>query len=392
MGRHGENIHKRKDGRWEARLITGYGADGKAIYRYLYGKSYLEVKEKRNSLLAKQHTISNSKSVQALARTTFEKLAREWLTTKRGAVKESTYAHYSNIVEKQFLPELGELNITAITAERLELFLRGKLQSGKVDGSGGLSNKTVSDLRAVLNLILQFGQMQGLSQLASVRIPSVANQTPAIQTFTKQEQMKLENVLFSEPKPLHLGILIALYAGLRIGEVCALQWKDYSRENGTVSVSKTIIRIRDLDEDTPANTKILIDKPKTQCSIRTIPLPEFILAFLEANERYGDAYLLTGTAQFMEPRVCLAQYKKVLKKAGIPDHNFHALRHTFATRCVEESFDVKSLSEIMGHSNVSITMQRYVHPSLERKREQMNKLSPLSIHSQNCSQEVCQNA
>lgn len=392
MGRHGENIHKRKDGRWEARLPQYDGAGGKVIYRSLYGKTYLEAKEKRAAVLAESRTVSFPKSNQARLKTSFGTVAQAWLAAKRGTVKESTYANYANTVEKHLLPDLGGLYITAITSEALELFLKRKLWGGKLDGSGGLSNKTVSDLRAILKLILQYGQTHGFPELAMVSLPPVGSKTPAVQTFTVQEQEKLERILFSDPKPLYLGILTALYAGLRIGEVCALQWKDFDFENGTVSVSKTVIRIRDMDASAPAKTKVLIDRPKTQCSNRMIPLPAFLCALFEANRREGDAYLLTGTVRFMEPRVCLEHYKRVLKRAGLENHNFHALRHTFATRCVEQGFDVKSLSEIMGHSNVSITMQRYVHPSLECKREQMNRLSAVSIHGQAFGQEERKNA
>ena len=121
----------------------------------------------------------------------------------------------------------------------------------------------------------------------------------------------------------------------------------------------------------------MINKPKTANSIRIVPLPEFIINYLQTMKQSPEIYVITGTIFFMEPRTCLDKYKKVLKNAGINDYTFHALRHTFATRCVEMGFDIKSLSEILGHANINVTLQRYVHPSMEMKRRQMNRLKPL---------------
>lgn len=391
MGRHGENIHKRKDGRWEARLITGHSNNGKALYRYIYGKTYLDAKRKRNAILANQHRLAHDRHDRNFSGILFQQLAEQWLLHKRSMVKESTYAHYANLLEKQLLPELGNVFLQNITSEQVEQVLRRKLQSGRLDKSGGLSRKTASDLRALLNQILQYGRVHGFPQLESIQIPSISYDLPTIQTFSRSEQRALESVLLSQQMPLYLGILTALYTGLRIGEVCALQWRDISLKTGMIYVKKTMIRIRNLEENSQTKTKILIERPKTQCSIRMIPLPDFLVYILADNRKEEDCYLLTGTTHFMEPRSCLAQYKKILRESELSDHSFHALRHTFATRCVEEGFDVKSLSEIMGHSSVSITMQRYVHPSLEQKREQMNKLAPLSIHGQTEGQTLCRN-
>lgn len=384
MGRHGENIRKRKDGRWEARVIQCYGADGKAKYRCLYGKTYLEAKTKKNAALMELQLHPLAKN--ATLKMTFGQVMEEWMKSRKGIIKESTYANYANIVEKHLQPELGGQFLTAITSERLEQFLQNKLQNGRLDGNGGLSFKTVSDMRSVIRLILQYAQTHGFPYTANIHIASQGNRISRIQVFTRPEQERLEQVLFSEPKPLYLGILIALYAGLRIGEVCALQWGDFHFENGTVSVSKTMIRIRNMTPNAATKTKLLIEQPKTQSSNRMIPLPDFILSYYKKHQKEKEVYLLTGSKRYMEPRICLEKYKKVLEQAGVGDFNFHSLRHTFATRCVENGFDMKSLSEIMGHSNVNITMQRYIHPSMELKKEQMNKLEAISIHGQKNSQ------
>ena len=377
MGRHGENIRKRKDGRWEARYIKDYDSQGKAIYRYIYGKTYLEVKEKRKAEQEK----NNLKNITSKA--TFEQLSDDWLNYKKNFVKESTYANYVHIIHKHLIPELGDIYTTSLTSALLEEFLHNKLQSGRLDHKGGLSNKTVADLRSVLKMILNYGQNHNICNLENIYLPIPSGRKPQIHVLTRNDQKKLENYLLHEIVPLHLGVILSLYAGLRIGEVCALQWKDFNFEHGTIHISKTVIRIQNTDPDTKPKTKLIIEKPKTSSSERTIPLPKDILTIFKTNRQNGDIYLLTGTICFMEPRVCLKKYKDLLQKAGIGDYSYHALRHTFATRCVEKNFDIKSLSEIMGHSDVTVTMQRYVHPSFERKKEQMNRLTIMINQSQN---------
>lgn len=382
MGRHGENIRKRKDGRWEARLPQGHTPSGKTVYRYFYGKSYLEAKAKRNEALETPLVKEADETGELL----FGQLAREWLDAKRGTIKESTHATYANLLDKHLLPQLGPIPMSALTGEKLDRFLLEKRTRGRLDGSGGLSGKSVSDMRAVLNMILQYARSWGVQNLTGIRLAAAAARQPKVQALTRQEQGLLESQLFSKPDPLHLGILLSLYAGLRIGEVCALQWGDFRFDNGTVTVNKTLLRIRDMAPGAKNRTKLVIDKPKTQCSNRVIPLPEFLLPYLQAQRREPEAYLLTGKRCFMEPRVCLERYKRVLRLSGVRPYTFHTLRHTFATRCVENGVDIKSLSEIMGHSNVTVTMQRYVHPSMDLKREQMNKLATVTIRGQSSSQ------
>ncbi len=374
MGRHGENIRKRKDGRWEARYIQRYTEDGKAVYRYIYGKSYQEAKEKRKK---EQDSVQQEEKMHEgpLLKITFGQVAKEWLSARQNAVKESTYALYTQTIRKHLLPDLADVSVMSLNEIFLQQFLQKKLTEGRLDGKGGLSDKTVSDIRSVLKMILAYGYSIGFTNLSGIHLSVSSVRPPQIKVLTREEQEKLEKAIFKEKSPFYLGIMLSLYTGLRIGEVCALQWGDFDFKAGTVSISKTVIRIQNTDPYAKNRTKVLVEKPKTNCSNRVIPLPDALLPYYRENRREDNVYVLTGTTHYMEPRACLQKYKKFLQKAGIRDYNFHVLRHTFATRCVENDFDVKSLSEIMGHSNVTITMQRYVHPSLEQKRTQMNKLS-----------------
>lgn len=370
MGRHGENIRKRSDGRWEARYIQHYDEFGKAVYRCVYGKTYREAKGKKRVAMSLQapSKLTNSSKM------TFAELVGKWLELKKGSIKESSYAHYCNIINKQIIPELGDVPLNLLKEQQLEQFLRKKLTNGRLDGKGALSNKTVCDIRSILKQILDYAQECAYMPKQHLKLYISAKNNSQIQTFTPKEIYKLEKVLFSKPHPLYFGILISLYAGLRIGEVCALQWKDLNFEEGTVSINKTLLRIPNTDPNYSAKTKVIIERPKTESSNRIIPLPEFLLSYFQHEQMDGDIYFLSGKANYIEPRVCLSNYKRVLKKAEVAEHNFHALRHTFATQCVEKSFDIKSLSEIMGHSNISVTMQRYVHPSMSLKKAQMNRL------------------
>lgn len=388
MSRRGENIRKRKDGRWEARVICDYDLTGKAKYLSLYGRTYQEVRKKRNKLIESNFNlpICADSSSQNKEKVTFEQIMNEWIVFKKDSIKESTFVCYTNLLEKHILPDLGEYYISALTTEIIDAFLKKLLHSGRMDGKGGLSTKTVTDIRSVILLGIEYARRHQYPCAVDTKVFYPRNRRPNIKVMSREEQIKLEEVLFAHPEPLELGILTALYGGLRIGEVCALQWGDFQFEKGIVQISKTMLRIQNKTSDCQKKTKILIDSPKTESSNRIIPMPTFIIVFLQEHCREQDTYILTGTKSYMEPRICLDKYKQVLEQAGLESFTFHALRHTFATRCVESGFDAKSLSEILGHANVNTTLQRYVHPSIELKKEQMERLEQISIWGQNQGQ------
>ncbi len=316
---------------------------------------------------------------------TFEQLMLEWLHSRKETIKESTYTNYVTLLETHLLPELGGQYLSALTTDGLNDFLKEKLKSGRSDGSGGLSEKTVADIRSILVMGIEYARSRDYPCGVKGKLYYPKCTKPAIRVYTRAEQEKLENYLFQSDELICLGILAALYGGLRIGEVCALQWKDVDLNEGLIHVSKTMMRIRDISPNALRKTKVIVDRPKTMTSIRTVPLPEFLVQHIRSFSGEPAFYLLTGTEALMEPRICLGKYKQILQRAGLGDFTFHALRHTFATRCVENGFDIKSLSEILGHANVSITMQRYVHPSIDMKKEQMNRLENISVYKKKSS-------
>nr|WP_300304597.1 site-specific integrase [uncultured Anaerostipes sp.] len=384
MARRGENIYKRKDGRWEARIIFDYTSEGKACYRYLYGKTYQEAKNKKNKLLAELQNSTMTRNFQRnYLKITLDEVMQECFESRKDSLKESTYMTYVCLYERHLKPDLGSCRMTALTTDRIDAYLKEKLKSGRLDHKGGLSPKTVADIRSILLMALKFARKKKYpcADSGDIFYPSMHSQ--GIQVLSKLEQQKLEETVFAANDSLSSGILLALYSGLRIGEICALQWKDINFEEQNLLISKTIIRIRNLDSDSKRKTKVIIDRPKTDTSIRTIPLPAFLIEYLETFRKEDNTYLLTGTTHFMEPRIYLRKYKQILNDARLEDYTFHCLRHTFATRCVENGFDVKALSEILGHANVSTTLQRYVHPSMDSKREQIERLASSSICRQN---------
>lgn len=318
----------------------------------------------------------DSSGSSGTAKITFYQVAAEWLESKKGNVKQSSYVHYTNVLVSHVLPTFGDQYLENIGREQLNDFFQSKLKSGRLDGAGGLSAKTVSDIRMVMSQIFQFSyDSRHINH--TFRLSSVPVQRTPIAILSRKEQKQLEAVLFSSSEPVCLGTLLSLYTGMRIGEICALLWGDFDFEEGIVHITKTVQRIQNINLDANYKTSIVIQRPKTVCSVRTIPMPDFIADYIGRFRKSSDSYFLTGSKKLMEPRRCLRRYKTILREAGIHDYTFHVLRHTFSTRCVENEFDIKTLSEILGHSNVKITMERYVHPTLDMKRKQMNRLKKL---------------
>ena len=390
MPRRGENIYLRRDGRWEGRIIIGRKENRSCRYRSIYGKSYHDVKEKMTVERAKlllfpgQCRGAGTRSAAAERHydiprkpdVPFGFLAEDWLVAKRSQVKESTYVRYQNLVSSYISPGLGEIEWKALNRETVEAFCRGLLVSGGMK-QAGLSPKTVSDILSVLRSIFRYASDLGYEaafDLSSVVVRKEQKETPVL---TRKEQERLCKVLRAAPNNRDIGLLIGLSSGVRLGELCALRGEDISLTEQTIRVHRTMQRIQTWD-DSGRKTKIVITPPKSRDSVRTIPMPNELAGLLVEYKRQKTGYVLTGRGDaFVEPRTMERYFAGVLRKAGIRKVNFHALRHTFATRCVEMDFDVKSLSEILGHSTVNITMNRYVHPSMELKRRNMQRLSEL---------------
>ena len=372
MPRKGENIYKRKDGRWEGRFIKGRTSTGKAIYGYIYSKTYHEAKE-----LLIRTAAENNKSnsiVFTSDRIKFRTLAQEWLDKTKVDIKESTKNKYRNLLNSYILPDIGELVISQLTSELIQQHCSQLLIHGGTNKTG-LSSKTVADVLSLIRSILKYATQKGISVHCDTSIIHIKQEKKEMRVLSPLEQKKLCQYLCSNQNPCNLGILVSMFTGLRIGEICALRWNDISLPEQTIYVHYTLQRIQD-PSDSTHKTKVLITAPKSSCSIRIIPIPDDLVTILRKSAPNTNAYLLTNTSHYMEPRTLQNRFKKVLAECGLAPINYHVLRHTFATRCVELGFDIKSLSELLGHANITITMNRYVHPSMALKKENMQRLSP----------------
>ncbi len=306
----------------------------------------------------------------------FEYWALQWLENVKLRVKESSYVKYRNMVHNHILPDLGQYRIRDMATEAVEQFVQRKFCSGKKDASGGLSEKTVKDILAVLKQICLYISYQDMEVPCHFELIKIRCPHSEVQILKRQDRLALERFLLSDNSLTKTGILLSLYMGLRVGEVCALKKKHILYKEKILCVRSTMQRIQNFEGGDHKKTKIVVTEPKTSSSARDIPIPLFLMDRLELlKDRPEEAYVLTGEKDtFIEPRTLENILEKCLRECQMEHVHFHALRHTFATRCVEDGFDVKSLSEILGHSNVNVTLNRYVHSSMEQKRKNMSKL------------------
>lgn len=359
MARRGENIYKRKDGRWEGRYKQECPS-GKVKYRSVYARSYQEVKSKL--ILLKGYS---SKCVSS-GRVTVKELFNDWLNTVKLKVKESTYANYKMKIKKHILPAFGDIAYDKLSASMVHKFIQEKIQDG-------LSPKYVSDIIVVFKSMAKFAAREyGYhNPLNNVILPK--SQKKEMELFSDSQQNLLCRFLLNNLDNTKLCILLSFYTGIRIGEVCALKWSDIDWEKSILTVRRTVQRISFKSEK--CATKLLLDSPKSANSKRSIPIPTFLLKLLKEMEGEPTAYVLSGTEKIIEPRTMQYRFQAILKKAQLPSIRFHSLRHMFATNCIALGFDVKTLSELLGHSSVQTTLNRYVHSSMDRKRECMNRLT-----------------
>lgn len=294
-------------------------------------------------------------------------IAGLWKEEKRQFVKKSTFAAYSLIVETHLQPAFG--NLTAVTEKDVQDFVLHKL-------NGGLSQKTIKDMLIVLRMILKFGAKKNYCVYAPIDVIFPTDrERQELEVLSIANQKKIMRFVEENFTFRNLGIFICLSTGIRIGEICALTWDDIDTENGVIHIRKTIQRIY-VKENGIKKTELLIDTPKTATSMRDIPMIKDLYEILKPLKKVvnNDYFVLTNEATPTEPRTYRNYYKKLLDKLGIPPIKFHGLRHSFATRCIESKCDYKTVSVILGHSNISTTLNLYVHPNYEQKKKCIDKM------------------
>ncbi|MBQ8222192.1 MAG: site-specific integrase [Bacteroidales bacterium] len=301
--------------------------------------------------------------------TKFKKIVELWQTDKQPYVKKSTFAAYSLLITNHLLPAFADNE--NIVEENVQQFVFTKLDEG-------LSQKSVKDILIVLKMVLRFGVKHNLipHHQIDIRFPT-ERERQEVEVLSKTNQRKIMEFVRENFTFQNLGIYICLSAGLRIGEVCALTWDDIDTEIGVINITKTIQRIYLVDE-LVKRTEVIIDSPKSKNSIREIPMTKDLLRLIKPLKKVvnGSFYVLTNSAKPTEPRTYRNYYKRLMRQLNIPDLKFHGLRHSFATRCIESKCDYKTVSVLLGHSNISTTLNLYVHPNMEQKKrciEQMFK-------------------
>lgn len=369
MAKRGENIYKRKDSRWEGRYIKGYDPSGKIHFGYVYAKTYREVKEKLSAAKLSQHaqvTINNKKK--------FDYYCDEWLLLSRNRVKESTYVKYYNMVNLHIKQALGKYDLQNLNTVVIEKFSNALLDKG-------FSPKTVRDNLVVLCSILKHCRKQIGAELPEIEIIYPKEHKNEMRVLTLEEQSTLIQYLLTDMDHFKFGVLLALLTGMRIGEICALRWADISIDQKLIHVRSTMQRLQIPEEDSDTKTKVIIGETKSHTSDRIIPLTDYAVTLCSRMQSSDEnAFVLTGNnSHYVEPRALQYHLAQYTTECGLSGVHFHTLRHTFATRCVEVGFEIKSLSEVLGHASTKVTLDRYVHSSLQLKRENMDKLTSIGL-------------
>lgn len=350
------NIYHRRDGRWEGRISRGKKKNGTRKFQYFFGLTREEVAEK----MAKERRKKSNSPV------TVNQIFSEWLENIRHKVKESTAANYHMKASKHILPVFGDKSAENLTDSDICTFIQSKQQAG-------LSNRYISDMLIVMKSMFKYAvrAYHIYNPMEYVEMPRA--KAPEITLLDEKEQEKLQKYIRNNPNRATLGVALSMTTGIRIGELCALQWKDIDLEKRILTVSKTMQRVQIQGCD--KKTKLVITEPKSESSRRKIPIPKGMADFLEKFRGNDNAYIVSGKEKPIEPRAMQYRFQKILKNVKLPSVHFHALRHIFASTCMKLGFDVKALSELLGHSSIELTLNRYVHSSLEQKIKYMERLA-----------------
>jgi integrase len=290
-----------------------------------------------------------------------------WKTDKKQYVKKSSFSAYMLLIENHLLPVFG--NQHTIEEAEVQQFVFQKIEQG-------LSHKTIKDILIVLKMVLKFGAKNKWLEYHAfdIQFPTEREKYD-VEVLSRANQKKVMNYIQEHFTFRNLGIFICLSAGIRIGEVCALTWEDIDTDRGIISIKKTIQRIYVIEENI-RKTEVILDTPKTKNSIREIPMSRDLLRILKPIKKIvnNSFFVLTNDEKPTEPRTYRSYYKNLMRELNMPELKFHGLRHSFATRCIESKCDYKTVSVLLGHSNISTTLNLYVHPNMEQKKKAIDQM------------------
>ncbi|WP_367377400.1 tyrosine-type recombinase/integrase [Enterococcus gilvus] len=363
--RKGENIYYRKDGRWEGRYIKGKKADGKTKYGSVYGKTFQEVRRKLYPLKAKYQEIRETQGETSMS---FHEWGIRWLNEVKAEIKQSTYANYEYKLEHYVFYEIGEYSLNELDESVAQLLVqrlnRRKLKSSTIQAIFRIINQT-------MNQAIRQKRITDNPFLA-IRFPKMPKKKK--QALTKIEQKRLEKTALAEKKGRGIPILLALHAGLRIGEISALKWEDVDFETNQIHVNSTYQRVID-STNREEKTTLIYTRSKTESSVRTIPISQTLRkTLLQYKKRATGAFICSRKDEPSEPRLLTYHFHRLREKAGLATIHFHQLRHTFATRCVESNGDIVSISALMGHSSSKMTLDTYADAMMEQRVQVVHQM------------------
>ena len=369
MARKGENIYKRKDGRWEGRYIKGRKANGQALYGSIYGKKYGEVKLRliplKAAYAARKHT-----------RICFAGTVRDWLLfwlddLEKPHIKPSTYASYRNKLENHVLPELGDKRLDKLSGDNIQAWLVSL-------SAKGLSGNSIRTIYRIFNAALQkavYKHCLFTNPCQDVSLPCA--ESPGVHALAVAPQKELEKQAHQSKGGA--AVILALYTGMRIGEISALRWSDIDFDNDIIHVCRTLQRIMDY-ENSGRKTKIIMDIPKSSSSFRDIPFGNHLKKYLlKLKTAAKSDFVVSCKGHYAEPRVISYRFRQTAKKAGgeCECATFHSLRHTYATRCIERGVDIVTLSRLLGHASAKMTLDTYADSTMEQRKSAMTVLDTL---------------
>ena len=292
-----------------------------------------------------------------------------WLLEKKDYIKESTYANYSNNIFNHIIPKLGNYYLNELNHKVIQDFLLELSKNGRKDNTGGLAEKTIKDITIIIKGSIKKGINEDkIKHIELTFNYPKDNKENKLYVLTKREQNKITNYVLENINSRNIGLLISLYSGIRIGELCALRWEDVDFKKNCLTINKTIQRVYIKDKNKNIS-KVIITTPKTKNANREIPINKDFLEILKKVKSDKKHYVLTGNEKYIEPRTYRKHFNKVLDELKIKHFNFHSLRHTFATNCISLGVDYKTVSELLGHANVNITLNLYVHPRYSQKKK-----------------------
>ena len=367
MSRRGENIYKRKDGRYEGRYVIGKTPAGRTRFGYVYARQYAEV---RAMLLQRKAERLQADRPSSAYHGTLADWMERWMEDELlDSVKESSWQTYRNLLTRHLLPRLGGYALMQLTPHVVYEFVE-ELESS------GLAESTVRGVYRLLSSAMRYALDEGVIRKNPCRRIHIQHREHGEQrVLNRSEQEKLRQ---TADDTRDLPALLSLYTGMRLGEICALKWTDIDWEQGTITVRRTVQRIAGKGaESNGRRTLLMIGSPKSRRSCRIIPMPEFILTLLRGRLQSCDAteYVFGKALSASDPRTIQRRFTRLAKKLGLSGAHFHTLRHTFATRLIELGVDVKTVSTLLGHSSARTTLDFYAHSLSEQQRAAVALLS-----------------